>query len=401
MNPKLLILICVIVLTSALSKKGGKKGNKNDKDKFFKNFVDVLDNELDVILDEMCTGIEDGTMKNTDDAYNDVFKMIDPICDDLEAYMEGQDAEAEKVENEGDVAEYAKKGGKKGKKEDAKHILHGFCRKLKHEQANGFPEDTPQELLDIYSEMDPVCVEVHNIERGGPETGLVHICKGLADGKFQNSNPKYDDLFTRMDPICVKLLDYVEKTEDGPPPNDEKNGKNNGETDHSAVVKLLQFCWRHEDTMEQGLPKNMAKKLKKVLTDIVPICDDAMVISEGGKPKWSFNYLCEGLMSGEVKNTDSRFKKVFKLLKPVCNTYLKQRTQFGENNSNTSVKAKKGNKKGGNNKAVTILLSFCDSVVMVHTQEVPVDMPVHVIQMVEDIKPICKLAVKIASKIAE
>jgi hypothetical protein len=84
----------------------------------------------------------------------------------------------------------------------------------------------------------------------------------------------------------------------------------------------------------------MPEELKKVLTDIVPICDDAMVISEGGKPKWSFNYLCEGLSSGEVKNTDSRFKKVFKLLKPVCNTYLSGRTQFGANNSNTSVKAK-------------------------------------------------------------
>ena len=70
----------------------------------------------------------------------------------------------------------------------------------------------------------------------------------------------------------------------------------------------------------------MPAELKKAFADVQPICDDAMVVSEGGKPKWSFQDFCNGIISGEIKNTERKYNKVFKKVKPVCKTFMENLT---------------------------------------------------------------------------
>ena len=69
------------------------------------------------------------------------------------------------------------------------------------------------------------------------------------------------------------------------------------------------------------LPNDTSEVIVKAFDDVQPICDEAMVISEGGKPKWSIRDFCDGIVSGKIKNTERKYNKVFKKVKNVCSDF--------------------------------------------------------------------------------
>jgi hypothetical protein len=76
-----------------------------------------------------------------------------------------------------------------------------------------FPNDTPNELEDIYvNDTYPICQEAYKIKTGGYEVGLINLCKSLEAGEVENTNPKYKTWF---DWVESDLCDFYNLIEEG------------------------------------------------------------------------------------------------------------------------------------------------------------------------------------------
>ncbi|XP_060584442.1 uncharacterized protein LOC132740538 [Ruditapes philippinarum] len=207
MNIKLVVVVALslVILVSA---KPNKKGKKNDKS--------LLEQYI-----ELCEGLQDGEIENTEAEYDDVFTQFNTTCTDILAYSEEAQAietlakESNKSGKKGGKKGGKGKGGKKNKENKAVERLMAICISIGVQNyLESFPDDTPNELKDIYvNDTYPICQEAYEIKTGGFEVGFIKLCKTFDDGKIKNTNPKYQLWFDWIEPVCESY--NVTTEEDG------------------------------------------------------------------------------------------------------------------------------------------------------------------------------------------